>query len=582
MCGIAGIFEYRLEKTVCRDALLRMNAHMQSRGPDGANIWIHPAGFVGFAHRRLSIIDLSDDAKQPMQLHQSELYITFNGEIYNYRALRNDLIKVGHVFKTQSDTEVILKLYQLYGSDMLLKLRGMFAFAIWDEQNKTLFCARDPFGIKPFYFSDNGRCFQFASQVKTLLTGASDHMDTRMSAAGHIGFYTLGSVPEPYTLYAGIQSLPAGSFLRIDQHGKKIKREYYSVKSELIHAENHIDQMDSLSLQNALQDTVSHHLVADVDVGIFLSAGIDSSTLVNAVSNMTSKPPTTITLGFSEYQRSEKNEVPLAKLVSDIFNTHQKTVFISEKEAIAERETILQHMDQPTIDGINTYFVSKIAAQQGLKVALSGLGADEIFSGYPHFLRIQQWLPYTKLLSFSGPLFRKLTSHLFSAKYASILEYGQDVASAYFLARALHLPWELEKWLDRELIQKGWDELNLLERLRQDIRGIHSLRFQISALELQWYMRNQLLRDADWAGMSHSLEIRVPFVDIEFFKQVISLSARKALGKQSLAQALNRKLPDAILYKKKTGFNIPVSQWFAKTNNMKSFSTFIYQQFVPS
>lgn len=563
MCGIAGIFEYKQEHAVNIDELTRISNHMRSRGPDGEGLWINQHKTVGFAHRRLSIIDLSDQASQPMHDLASQLSIVFNGEIYNYKKLRDELIAQGFIFKTHSDTEVLLKLYEKYRTEMLSKLRGMFAFAIWDEKNQTLFCARDPFGIKPFYFSDNGKTVRFASQVKALL--ASQSIDATLNPAGLVGFFLLGSVPEPHTLYQNIQSLDAGSYLLI-HHNKIIQKKYYSIKDAFIRAEN---SCAKISLTENLYDTVQHHLIADVQVSVFLSAGIDSATIANIVSEI-APSPTTITLGFSEYQNTEKNEVPFAETIAKHFHTHQKTVWISKDDAMHEREKIFHHMDQPSIDGINTYFVSLAAAQQGLKVALSGLGADELFAGYLHFSRISTLLKYAKPFSPIGKLFRAVSQKILTAKKASLLEYANNVPSLYFLTRAILMPWELENFLDKDLIQIGLEKLNLLSRLQEDIAGIQSIRFQISALEIQWYMRNQLLRDSDWAGMAHSLEIRVPFVDVSFFEAVI---AAQTLTKKDLAMAAKRPLPPSVLHRKKTGFNIPVSTWYAGADRTQWIKT---------
>lgn len=570
MCGIAGIFHYHTPETVHADELSRMSHHLRLRGPDGAGTWVNTSGKVGLVHRRLSIIDLSTDANQPM--HDGHFSIVFNGEIYNHHALRDALIKKGYQFKTRSDTEVLLKLYQSAGKAMLNQLRGMFAFAIWDERKQTLFCARDHFGIKPFYFSDNGNSFRFASQVKTLLSASP--VNKNFCAAGHVGFYLLGSVPEPYTLYQGIQSLPAGSYLIISPD-QKIQNTYYSIASAFIQAEN---SMNAVSLTECLYDTLWHHLIADVDVGIFLSAGIDSSTIVNAISEV-APAPTTITLGFEEYKNTQKNEVPIAESVSRYFKTHHKTAWISEAFAKTQMENIITAMDQPSIDGVNTYFVSMVAAQQGLKVALSGLGADELFEGYPHFSRIPKLLKYARPFFPLGKKYRTLTQKIISAKKASVLEYSDDCASAYFLMRSVTLPWALNRFFSQDFIDTGLGELNLLARMRKDYEGIRATRFQIAALEIQWYMRNQLLRDSDWAGMAHGLEIRVPFVDVNFFEAVIQKSARQPLTKKSLAEATHRSLPDVVLNRKKTGFNIPVTKWYANARQ-SPFSTTIYESFI--
>ena len=557
---------------------MRMNDSMQTRGPDGADVWIHPRQHIGFTHRRLSIIDLSDHAKQPM--HDNELCITFNGEIYNYKILRDNLIQQGERFQTQSDTEVLLKLYRRDREKMLTKLRGMFAFAIWDEKNQTLFCARDHFGIKPFYFSDNGKSFQFASQVKTLLT--AENINASVSAAGTVGLYLLGSVPEPFTLYQGIEPLSAGHYCFISKD-KRIFKSFYSVKAAFISAEQNSHSQKTLT--DILYDSVSHHLVADVDVGVFLSAGIDSATLANVASEFTSKKLHTVTLGFEEYKNTDNDETVLASEMAHLFQTDHSTQWINQSAAESHFEKIQLAMDQPSIDGINTYFVSLVAHQAGLKVALSGLGADEIFAGYPLFSRIPKILSYAKPFSWLPALpsyFRKISRYQLSPKQASILEYSRDIAHAYFISRAIYLPWELETVLDFDLIEAGIKELNLFERMKQDVTGIRSTRFQISALEIQWYMRNQLLRDTDWASMAHSLEVRVPFVDVNFFENSIRLIASHALGKKELACAPHRSLPTTVMQRKKTGFNIPVRQWFMdqqQKGDAKDWLTFIWSTY---
>ena len=568
MCGICGVFHYQKNNRVDRAELQRMNDSMRSRGPDGEGIWINSDNALGFAHRRLSIIDLSSDAAQPM--HDGDFTITYNGEIYNYKNLRDDLLTQGVQFKTHSDTEVILKLYQLHGTAMLRKLRGMFAFAIWDNKKKILFCARDHFGIKPFYFSDNGNSIRFASRVKTLLT--VNQINTEQSAAGTVGFYLLGSVPEPYTLYKGIESLPAGHYLIAEENKKPIIQSFYSIKSAFIEAEN--NPVKDFSLTEQLYDTVKHHLIADVDVGVFLSAGIDSATLANVASELTKKKLHTVTLGFSEYKNTEKDETVLASEIAKLFQTDHQNKWIDESFAKNHFQNIKEAMDQPSIDGINTYFVSLIAHQTGLKVALSGLGADELLAGYPLFSRIPALLKYSKPISWLPCLptyFRRLSSRQLTPKQASILEYSGDMAHAYFISRATMLPWELETVLDADIIREGMRELNLFERLKNDCAGIRSARFQISALEMQWYMRNQLLRDSDWASMASSLELRVPFVDVVFFENCIRALAYQSFGKKELARAPHRQLPEKIINRKKTGFNIPVTKWFSHNQNMKTF-----------
>ena len=393
----------------------------------------------------------------------------------------------------------------------------------------------------------------------------------------------LGSVPEPFTLYQGIRALPAGHFLKVSQE-KVVCHVFYSIKEAFISAENiYADSNKKTtrlgvggSLRAALYDTVKHHLIADVDVGLFLSAGIDSSVLTSVASEITHKKLHTITLGFREYQHTEKDETILAQQVALLYQTQHQTQWIDKAFAQAQFNHIQQSMDQPSIDGINTYFVSLMAAKSGMKVALSGLGADEIFAGYPLFSRIPTLLRFAKPLARTGKLWRRLLQTTLSAKKASVFEYGGDITQSYFLSRAIFLPWELENTLDPDLLTTGLAELNLFERLKDSVAGIQSTRFQISALEMQWYMRNQLLRDTDWASMAHSLEVRVPFVDVDFFENSIML---QTASKQDLANAVNHSLPITVTNRKKTGFNIPMRQWFADGQNQddaKNWSNFIW------
>ncbi|MHB1688302.1 MAG: asparagine synthase (glutamine-hydrolyzing) [Ignavibacteriaceae bacterium] len=576
MCGVAGIFRYRTSGlNVDKDELLRIREDMVNRGPDGSGIWFSEDRRVGLAHRRLSVIDLSNAASQPMATEDGRLCITFNGEIYNYRELRKRLEKKGYRFHTNSDTEVLLHLYDDRGRSMVHDLRGMYAFALWDERRRGLFLARDPFGIKPIYYSDDGNTFRFASQVKALLK--SRNINTTEEPAGHVGFFLFGYVPEPYTLYRSVRALPSGTSLWLDENGKKEFKKFFSVTDELIEVEKtaseaNIDEIRK-RLREALLDTVNHHLVADVPVGIFLSSGLDSTTLSALVSEVKPKELYTITLGFQEYNGTHNDETSLAEVVAHHYGAVHQTKWVSRDGFLAEKERLFEVMDQPSIDGVNTYFVSKVAAQAGLKVALSGLGGDELFGGYPSFMQVP------KLVNALGPLchfpslgkgFRwvstPITKYCTSPKYAGLLEYGGSYSGAYLLRRGLFMPWELPEIMDGEMAREGWKELQPLIRLEETIRGISKKYLKISALEMSWYMRNQLLRDADWAGMAHSLEIRVPFVDIELFRSVAPLlPVKHPPTKLDMADCPAKPLPDEILNRQKTGFSVPVREWLLQS-----------------
>ncbi|HYC37529.1 MAG TPA: asparagine synthase (glutamine-hydrolyzing) [Usitatibacter sp.] len=569
MCGIAGIVGYAptsphvsdIELDAIRDA-------MAVRGPDGYGSWISTSGKAGLAHRRLAIIDLSASGAQPMHCAEGRLTITFNGEIYNYRSLRQELVAKGYTFHSSSDTEVLLKLYLDRGEEMVHSLRGMYAFAICDERDQTALLARDPIGIKPLYYSDNGFQIRFASQVKALAQTA--RIGLTPSPAGHAGFFLWGHVPEPYTLHREIRALPAGCVARIDQRGIRVKS-YFSISDELAAAgktQRDIRERDVV-VRNALRDSVAHHLVADVPVGVFLSSGIDSTALTALASetHMAGKLRT-ITLAFEEYRGSANDESLLAARVAKCYGTRHETHWISRADFEEELDRLLGAMDQPSIDGVNTYFVSRAAAAAGLKVALSGLGGDELFGGYPSFRQLPRTAsllrPFAKMPSVgrvARQLFAPMISRVTSPKYASLLEFGGTLEGAYLLRRALFMPHEVGAVMDARMAAEGLEELATLPQLRATTHGLESPYQKVAALELAWYMRNQLLRDADWAGMAHSLEIRVPFVDVALLRAVAPFMSNAPARKAAIASAPAKPLPSEITSREKTGFSIPVREW---------------------
>ncbi len=566
MCGIAATFAYHADAPpVERDALLRVREAMASRGPDGEGLWVSADRRVGMAHRRLSIIDLSDAAAQPMNLDGDRLSIVYNGEIYNYRALRDELAAEGRRFTTESDTEVLLHLYDRDGPAMVGRLRGMYAFAIWDNARKGIYLARDAFGIKPLYYANDGRTLRVASQVKALLAGGG--IDTSPAPAGHVGYFLLGSVPEPFTLYRGVRALPAGASLWFDTSGGGEPHRHFDLTTEL--AEVEPAPFDSEALREAVKDSVAHHLVSDVPVGVFLSAGMDSTTLTAMASEIKGTSVKTITLGFNEYRGTQADETPLAERVAAAYGTDHSTRWISRQAFEECFDDVLTAMDQPSLDGVNTYFVSKVTAEAGLKVALSGLGGDELFGGYDTFRQVpmvaRAMAPF-RFLPGLGTAFRwasaPLLSRLTSSKYAGLIEYGTTYGRAYLLRRGLYMPWELPQVLDGDMAREGWRELGLVKALDGTIAGIDPSHLRVNALETAWYMRNQLLRDSDWAGMAHSLEIRVPLVDLELFRRIAPmLAGRNPPGKRALALTARPPLPADVLDRPKTGFLVPVREW---------------------
>ena len=571
VCGIAGTFAYRDSAPgVSADELARVRDAMAHRGPDGEGLWIAQDRRVGLAHRRLAIIDVSPTGAQPMASEDGKLWITFNGEIYNYRELRRELEGSGCRFRSTSDTEVLLHLYRQRGAEMVHALRGMFAFGIWDDVNQGLFLARDHFGIKPLYYADDGKTLRFASQVKALLE--CDKLDTSQSAAGLVGFYLWGSVPEPHTLYRGIRALTSGTTLWVGRDEPPVIKRYFSISHELSVADSppRISREEMREeLRAALSDSVRHHLIADVPVGLFLSSGIDSATITALAQEVQTSRISSLTLGFREYQGTSNDEAPLAALIAKHCGTAHETHVISKADMEEELGHIKRAMDQPSIDGVNIFFVSRAAARSGLKVALSGIGGDEIFGGYPSFKGIPPLVSAMSpmnALPWAGSAFRRVTAswlHRFtSPKYAGLLEYGGTYGGAYLLRRGLFMPWELPGLMDPDLAREGWRALRPIARLNEKTSKIETPFAKVAAMELRMYMRNQLLRDADWAGMAWSVEIRTPLVDSKLFRTVAPwMGVPHRPNKRDFASAPRAPLPPEVLSRRKTGFSIPVRAW---------------------
>ncbi|TAN56156.1 MAG: asparagine synthase (glutamine-hydrolyzing) [Rhodospirillales bacterium] len=564
MCGIAGLFTFDSNAPpVDAGALDRLRDAMTARGPDGFGSWMHPGGHLGLAHRRLAIIDLNPSGAQPMASADGKLVISFNGEIYNYRELRDELTSKGAVFRSTSDTEVLLHLYRQEGPAMLKRLKGMFAFALWDEAKQGLLLARDAFGIKPLYIARGKGRIALASSVKALL--ALPWIDRRPEPAGHAGFFLWGHVPEPYTLYRDIAPLPAGCLMWIGKDGAERLGRWFDPAREMIEARS-ID----VPLAEALSETVRRHLVADVPVGLFLSAGRDSATAAAlACEACDAAKIDAITLGFAELAGSPADEVPLARLLARHLGVRHSVRHVTDEDFHAWRGQILLDMDQPTIDGVNTWLVAKVARELGLKVALSGVGGDEMFAGYDTFTQVPalaQRLSFARNMPGLGRALRQALAPwigaLASPKAAGLLEYGGTLAGAYLLKRGLFMPWDLPGLIGDGMAQDGLEKLAVLARLEDGLRGLKQDRDKMAALEIGNYLKNQLLRDTDWAGMAHGLEIRTPLVDVALFENLLPFRASKA----DLAATPKRALPGEILNRAKSGFSVPVVRWMGETS----------------
>lgn len=577
MCGINGIWAYGdSAPPIERRELDATCERMAARGPDARGTWLGDADRLGLGHRRLAIIDLSQAGAQPMRREEEDLAIVFNGEIYNHVEIRRQLEARGRVFRSRSDTEVLLQLYAEKGERMLQDLRGMFAFAIWDGRRRRLFLARDPYGIKPLYYTDNGKTMRFASQVKALLAGGG--VPGEIDAAGIVGFHLFGSVPEPLTVHRHIRALQAGHWLTIGTGGAVAPRQYHSIAAVYADAERSgphqaVPGDRQAVIREALLDSVRHHLVSDVPVGAFLSAGIDSGALVGLMRDAGQTEIETVTLTFKEFEGSANDEAPIAAEVARTYGTRHTTRVVTKAEFQSELPRILAAMDQPSIDGINSWFVAKAAQELGLKVAVSGLGGDELFGGYPAFKDIPRWVRWLKVPSAVpglGTLVRRAVMAVgphrlgLSPKLAGLVQFGGSYAGAWFLRRGLYMPWELAGTLEHDVVAEGLARLDPVGLVEQALKPAPSQGFnRVAAMEAALYMRNQLLRDTDWASMAHSLEVRTPLVDAELLKRVAALGPpdANAPAKAELAAAPSVPLPRAVTEREKTGFAVPVAPW---------------------
>ncbi len=524
MCGIAALYSYDDRGVAAGAGELRAASEwMRCRGPDGSGEWTSSDGRISLAHRRLAIIDLSDAGAQPMSTVDGALVISFNGEIYNYRELRATLETKGYRFRTGTDTEVLLHLYADKGEAMVRELRGMFAFAIWDERKKGLFLARDHFGIKPLYYANDGRSIRAASEVKALLAGGA--IDTKPDPYAQVGFFVWGHIPEPHTMFRGIRALPAGSTLWVDRDGAHAVRVYANVAELLATASAQRATMDAVEraerLRAAMLDSVRHHLVADVDVGVFLSAGVDSTVLAALAAEVGGRLRT-VTLGFAEYRGTPHDETRVAEAVAKQLGTDHQTIWVT-------RADFAGYSDYREIPRM-VRLVSKVPARDTLGRALR---------------------------SFVSPIVSRITS----PKYSSLIEYGGDYAGAYMLRRALYLPWELRPILGEQSETSDHEVETMRRVIERDLTGC-APPVIVAALESAWYMRNQLLRDTDWASMSHSVEVRVPLVDWTLWRTVAPLGViEPGVGKRALAGTTSQRLSGEILSRPKTGFTVPMRAW---------------------
>jgi asparagine synthase (glutamine-hydrolysing) len=576
MCGIVGILTRNSD--ISPSVLEQATRSLAHRGPDdcGTILLREPPFEIGMGHRRLAILDLSPLGHQPMQDPATGNWIVYNGEIYNFRDLRTELEGLGVEFKSQSDTEVLLAAYRVWGEACLTRLGGMFAFALWDASLKRLLLVRDPMGVKPLYYYDSGQTFIFASEVRTLLgTGL---VPRKADSTGVLSYLAFGSVYEPWTIIEGVKAVPPGHMLTVE-NGSVSSREYWSLLQSSSRRESNATsrngKMPADQLPRVLRDAVLSHLVSDVPVGVFLSGGIDSSALV-AVLSHNGVRASTFSLVFQE---EGFNEARYSRAVARQFGADHHEIAVSQQDTLAVLPAALCAMDQPTIDGINTYLVSAKTRAAGVKVALTGVGADEMFAGYSNFRRVPKMENFLRRFGRLPSFARKpLAASIAlmggkSDRNRKLAEMAQDHASTshdpfvhpYFLARMLFGPSEREALFSASDDQGPQQSLDRF--LQESVAKSLPLDpvNRVSYLEANFYMRNTLLRDSDFMSMAHGLELRVPFLDQALVETCFRLpGAQKISGrapKSLLLASLGAKLPREILNRPKRGFTLPFEKW---------------------
>jgi asparagine synthase (glutamine-hydrolysing) len=563
MCRIAGIVsrEGRNDEA----GLRRMVESVARGGPDDAGFYFDDR--VSFGHRRLAIIDLSAGGHQPMSMG-SELIISFNGEIYNYLELRKELEKLGAIFATSSDTEVILQAYHRWGTASFDRLEGMFAFSILDKRANTLFLARDHVGVKPLYYFLDDNEIIFASEIRAFKA----LRDWKVNEKWKILFLAFGSVPHPLTTLEDVYQLNPGCYLELklsDWSNQTKPYVNFTTIDQTIH--QHAEALKMM--QFAVRKSVRKNLIADTPIGVYLSGGIDSS-LLTLLADYFQEGIKTVSVNFDE---KAYDEYPFQRLVLEKTRNVQHTSYrISERMFWENLDEIWSAMDQPSIDAVNTYFISKCARADGLKVVLSGVGADEVFGGYSSTSRIYwlSWIrhaPFKKLISGLLGVFRKAYRRLIFLQIPGAI-------GDYLFLRGIHTPNVIARLL-RIPETEVWD---VLKELKIEVpQGLTRSEYA-SFLESRIYMRNQLLKDTDFMSMWHGLEVRVPFLDVELLKKVAQIKPAfryySGWPKYLLTAPNQNILPPEITFRAKRGFTFPFGLWLRKSP--KKFKSLLSSQLL--
>jgi len=578
MCSISGIisvarsaFESVDSTSQLRDAVGRMNAALRHRGPDDQGIETcefrigNRSAKLVLGNTRLAIIDTSVAGHQPMHDPDTGNWITYNGETYNFRELRREIGDEFGPWRSNTDTEVVLRAYRKWGTEAFSRLRGMFAFAIWDSRKEELVLARDQFGIKPLYYfldsdADSTRSLIFASEVRALL--ASELVPRKLSVPAVSSFLEYGSVQAPLSIVQSVHSLMPGQCLSVRKDSASAFNVQLSEFPRLNREPRPASRAEAKSeLRSLLENSVEQHLVSDVPIGVFLSGGMDSSAIVGLMSRVSPERPKTFSVVFKE-QRF--NEAHYSHLIAERFRTDHTEIILSEESLLSTLPQAIAALDQPTMDGINTYVVSKAVKNAGVKVALSGLGGDELFAGYPSFRRALKFASTSRVTRRALKAVAQV-GHLASdgsSRRSKLWQLGTSEGSPtdiYRISRQLFSPDSVRAIGHTPVYNPPEPAI-----AADDLDTINA----VSKLELGGYMANTLLRDTDFMSMAHSLEVRVPFVDREVADYVLSLPGKwklngqtKSVPKPLLADALDDLLPQEFLKRPKMGFTLPFVKW---------------------
>ncbi|MCB4755584.1 MAG: asparagine synthase (glutamine-hydrolyzing) [Elusimicrobia bacterium] len=581
MCGLLGIFRTRgANGPIDQNLLIRMRDTMVHRGPDDAGVFVSPDNNIGLAHRRLSIIDLSSLASQPMFNEDGSLGIVFNGEIYNHAEIRPLLEKRGRRFKTDhSDTEVILKGYEEWGEDVLPRLRGMFAFAIWDKKKRNVWLARDRMGVKPLYYTDVNGMFLFASEIKAILEYPGVKRTCHERA--FYDFLTFLVSPPPQTLFENIYKLPAGHTLTIDGNGQKTIKRYWHPFSGVTSLPDVKEEEWTEKIISTLRESIRYRMVSDVNFGVFLSGGIDSSTNVALMAELMDRPVETFSIGFKGADKF--NELHFARKIVDRYKTNHHEIIMDEKDLISFLPKLVYHQDEPIVDPVcvPVYFVSKLAKDSGTTVCQVGEGSDELFCGYPSWGGVLKTLPWVK--AYQGiPAgirhgFWQLAAALAPVRWNDMrrLDLFRRVSKnePYFWGGAEAYPETHKKrFLNKSLLKRlnGYSSVEVLETLKKDFvqdapEGADDLHW-MTYLDLRFRLPELLLMRVDKMSMATAVEARVPFLDQEFIRLVMgipqTLKFKDKTLKYLLKEAVKPLLPHDIIHRPKQGFGVPVDDWF--------------------